>query len=280
MPMKLQFTKMHGAGNDFVVIDATRAPFEPTPRLLARLTDRRFGVGCDQVLVVEPASTADVDFNYRIFNADGTEVGQCGNGSRCFARYVHEHGLSDKNPIRVRTSASVLELRRVENGEVRVNMGVPQLQPRDVPFEADARQDRYKLGVDGLPIEFAAVSMGNPHAVMLVPDVDIALVAEIGEALQRHAAFPQRVNAGFMQIEDASHVKLRVYERGAGETLACGSGACAAVVAGRLWGRLDEAVEVHVRGGVLKIEWAGEGQPVWMTGPAETVFAGEIEWPS
>ena len=280
MGMKLQFTKMHGAGNDFVVIDATRTPFLASPQLLGRLTDRRFGIGCDQVLVVEPASTDDVDFNYRIFNADGSEVGQCGNGSRCFARFVQERGLSNKNPIRVRTSASVMELTRVEGDQVRVNMGVPQLEPGQVPFTAPTRQDRYELEVEGLRIEFAAVSMGNPHAVMLVQDVDSALVAELGEALQHHTAFPQRVNAGFMQIDDSSHVKLRVYERGAGETLACGSGACAAVVAGRLWGRLDPRVEVRVRGGVLIIEWAGEGQPVWMTGPAETVFVGEIEWQS
>ena len=281
MTMKLQFTKMHGAGNDFVVIDATQAPFLPTPQLLARLADRRFGIGCDQVLVVEPASSADVDFNYRIFNADGSEVGQCGNGSRCFARYVQERGLSDKNPIRVRTSASVLELRRLDDGQVRVNMGVPLLLPQDVPFAAPKRQPRYTLTLEnGRAIEFAAISMGNPHAVISVADVETAAVADIGAALQRHASFAQRVNVGFMQVLDSTHIKLRVYERGAGETLACGSGACAAVVAGRLWGVLDEAVEVQVRGGTLRIEWAGEGQPVWMSGPAETVFVGEIEWQS
>ncbi|TXH04757.1 MAG: diaminopimelate epimerase [Nevskiaceae bacterium] len=279
--MKLPFTKMQGAGNDFVVIDATRAPFRPTPQLLTRLTDRRFGIGCDQVLVVEPPSTPDVDFNYRIFNADGSEVGQCGNGSRCFARFVHEHGLSDKNPIRVRTSSSVLELRRVEGGEVRVNMGVPRLTPGEVPFRADQRAGLYELTLpDGERVVFAAVSMGNPHAVIAVEDVERAPVERLGRALQAQAAFPQSVNVGFLQIDDSAHAALRVYERGAGETLACGSGACAAVVAGRLWGRLAERVDVRVRGGVLKIEWAGEGQPVWMTGPAETVFSGEIEWQS
>jgi diaminopimelate epimerase len=279
--MKLPFTKMQGTGNDFVVIDATRTPFRPTPALLARLTDRHFGVGCDQVLVIEPASTPDVDFDYRIFNADGSESGQCGNGSRCFARFVHDNDLSGKDSIRVRTISSVLELRRVEDGLVRVNMGVPQLQPAEIPFRAAARQPRYALLLeDGTRVEFAAVSMGNPHAVIEVADVERATVAETGRALQRNAAFPQSVNVGFLQIHDAGRVALRVYERGAGETLACGSGACAAVVAGRLWGRLVERVDVRVRGGTLKIEWQGEGQPVWMTGPAETVFVGEIEWPN
>jgi diaminopimelate epimerase len=279
MKMRLEFTKMQGTGNDFVVVDATRQPFRATPAQLARLTDRRFGVGCDQVLVIEPAAAADVDFNYRIFNADGSEVGQCGNGSRCFARYVRDRGLSDKDSIRVRTQTSVLELRLLEGNLVRVNMGVPRLQPAEIPFRAPARETSYMLTLDdGRVVEFAAVSMGNPHAVMEVPDVDAAPVADVGQALQRHAAFPQSVNAGFMQILDAGHIALRVYERGAGETLACGSGACAAVVAGRWWNKLGEQVEVRVRGGLLRIEWRGEGEPVWMTGPAETVFVGEIEW--
>lgn len=279
--MKLSFTKMHGAGNDFVVIDATRTAFRPTPELLARLTDRHFGVGCDQVLVVEPASTPDVDFDYRIYNSDGSESGQCGNGSRCFARYVHDNGLSNKDSIRVRTISSVLELRRVEGGLVRVNMGVPLLEPAEIPFNAGPRATLYELRLkDGTEVEFGAVSMGNPHAVIEVADVDSAPVAELGPALQGHRAFPESVNVGFLQIRDQANVSLRVYERGAGETLACGSGACAAVVAGRLWGRLAERVDVQVRGGTLKIEWQGEGRPVWMTGPAETVFAGEIEWPN
>ncbi|MGH8460865.1 MAG: diaminopimelate epimerase [Stenotrophobium sp.] len=280
--MLLKFTKMHGAGNDFVVIDATRTPFVADAELLARLTDRHFGVGCDQVLVIEPPSTADVDFNYRIFNADGSEVGQCGNGSRCFARYVRDNRLSDKKLLRVRTQTSVLELQTLANGEVRVNMGVPLLEPAQVPFSGAAvRAQRYHLTLDsGARIEFAAVGMGNPHAVMEVADVETAPVAVVGEALQQHAAFPQRANAGFMQILDTAHVALRVYERGAGETMACGSGACAAVVAGRLWGRLSAQVDVRVRGGMLGIEWQGEGEPVWMTGPAVTVFKGEIEWQS
>lgn len=271
---------MHGAGNDFVVVDATQAPFRPTPRQLLQLTDRRFGVGCDQVLVIEPASTPDVDFDYRIFNADGSEVGQCGNGSRCFARYVHDHGLSDKNPIRVRTRTSVMELLRLDDGRVRVNMGVPRLDPAQVPFSgATVRAPRYALTPEGgARVEFAAVSMGNPHAVIEVEDVERVPVERIGRALQDDAAFPESVNVGFLQIDDAAHASLRVYERGSGETLACGSGACAAVVAGRLWGRLDERVEVRVRGGVLDIEWKGEGEPVWMTGPAVSVYTGEIEW--
>ncbi len=279
--MKLQFTKMQGAGNDFVVIDATRTPFEPTPALLQRLTDRRFGVGCDQVLLIEPASAADVDFDYRIFNADGTEVGQCGNGSRALARYVHEHGLSSKDTIRVRTRTSVLELSQVADRQYRVNMGVPRLQPDQIPFSAAAQAERYTLTLNGGErLEMGAVSMGNPHAVIRVADVDAAPVTALGMQLQQHPAFPESVNVGFLQILDPEHVRLRVYERGAGETLACGSGACAAVVVGRLWQELGAQVEVQVRGGRLTIEWGGAGQPVLMTGPAETVFQGEIEWPN
>lgn len=276
--MHLSFTKMHGTGNDFVVIDATRARFQPTPALLRRLTDRRFGVGCDQVLVVEAASRPDVDFDYRIFNADGSEVGQCGNGSRCLARFVAAQGLSDKPRLRVRTSTSILELERRADGLVTVNMGAPRFEPRDIPFDAPARERRYAREVDGQRIEFGAVSMGNPHLVMEVPDVDRAPVDTVGPRLEPHSAFPQRVNVGFLQIVSRDRVRLRVYERGAGETLACGSGACAAVAVGRLWGRLDERVTVEVRGGELIIEWQGEGQPVLMTGPAETVFKGELEW--
>lgn len=278
--MKLQFTKMQGAGNDFVVVDATRTPFRPTPDLLARLADRRFGVGCDQILVVEPAQESGVDFNYRIFNADGSEIGQCGNGSRCLARFIRDQKLSSKDVVRVRTQTSLLDLYLQDDGQVRVNMGVPVLDPAQVPFTgATARALRYALTPDGSArVEFAAVSMGNPHAVIEVVDVEHEPVERIGRALQADTAFPESVNVGFLQIIDEHQVVLRVYERGAGETLACGSGACAAVVAGRLWGRLSEQVNVRVRGGMLRLEWAGEGQPVWMTGPAETVFTGEIEW--
>lgn len=279
--MKLQFTKMHGAGNDFVVIDATRAPFRPTPQLLRKLTDRRFGVGCDQVLVIEPPSAADVDFNYRIFNADGSESGQCGNGSRALARYVREAGLSTKDTIRVRTATSVLELSRADGELYRVDMGRPRLEPAEVPFKAASRALRYALTLDsGDTVEVGAVSMGNPHAVLSVASVEDAPVAQLGAALQAHPAFPQSVNVGFLQVLTPERARLRVYERGVGETLACGSGACAATVIGRLWGLLGPVVEMELRGGTLRIEWRGEGQPVLMTGPAETVFKGEIEWPS
>jgi diaminopimelate epimerase len=276
----LRFTKMHGAGNDFVVIDATRAPFLPCAELLDALTDRRFGVGCDQVLVVEAPSSGDVDFNYRIFNSDGSEVGQCGNGARCLARFVREQGLSVKDAIRVRTATSIIEMQHLADGRVRVNMGVPKLEPSDVPVTMLARALRYSLPLhSGELIEFGAVSMGNPHAVLAVNDVDTAPVAEVGAELQGHPAFPQRVNVGFLQVLDRSHARLRVYERGAGETLACGSGACAAAVIGRLWGLLDARTDLQVLGGVLSTEWQGENQPVFLTGPAQTVFQGEIEWP-
>ena len=276
--MKLSFTKMHGAGNDFVVIDATRRRFQPTPRLLHRLTDRRFGVGCDQVLVVEAPGAPDVDFDYRIFNADGSEVGQCGNGSRCLARFVADEGLSSKPRLRVRTTTSVLELERRDDGHVTVNMGVPRLEPHDIPFAAASRRPTYALEANGERVEFGACSMGNPHLVMAVPDVDAAPVDVLGPALERHPAFPERVNVGFAHYESTDHLRLRVWERGVGETLACGSGACAAVVVGQLQGRCGPHVTVQVRGGHLVIEWAGEGHPVRMTGPARTVFKGELEW--
>jgi diaminopimelate epimerase len=278
--MTLRFTKMHGTGNDFVVIDATRTPFHPTPDLLHRLTDRRFGVGCDQVLVAEAPDAPDVDFNYRIFNPDGSEVGQCGNGSRCLAHFLRAQGLTAQRRIRVRTLSRVLELQVLDDGRVRVNMGAPGLEPAEVPYAAPARQRWYTLPLPGgVSARFAAVSMGNPHAVLRVDDVDTAPVAEWGPLLQAQPQFPQGVNVGFLQIEDSAHARLRVYERGAGETLACGSGACAAVVAGRLWGELGPRVDVAVRGGMLTLEWEGEGRPVWMTGPAETVYTGELQWP-
>jgi len=276
--MQLRFTKMHGTGNDFVVIDATRARFAPTPALLHRLTDRRFGVGCDQVLVVEAPSEAGVDFDYRIFNADGSEVGQCGNGSRCLARFVADQGLSDKSRLRVRTRTSMLELQRRDDGQVTVNMGAPRFEPRDIPFKAAERRTHYTLDVDGQRVEFGAVSMGNPHLVMEVADVDLAPVGTLGPKLEPHPDFPERVNVGFLQIVSRDRVRLRVFERGAGETLACGSGACAAVAVGQLWGRLDPRVTVQVRGGELIIESKGEKEPVLMTGPAQTVFTGELEW--
>lgn len=279
--MNLNFTKMHGLGNDFVVIDATRTPFRPDAALLARLTDRRFGVGCDQVLVVDPApaGAAGIDFGYRIYNADGSEVGQCGNGARCLARFVALKGLSTAQRLRVRTTTSTLELELLADGLVRVNMGAPRFAPEDVPLAGHALAETYQDQLaDGRRIRFGAASMGNPHAVILVDDVDTADVAGIGAALQQHPAFPARVNVGFLQIIDAAHARLRVHERGSGETLACGSGACAAMVIGRRWQKLDARCEIAVRGGVLRLEWAGGTAPVYMTGPAETVFEGSIEW--
>lgn len=279
--MQVNFTKMQGLGNDFVVIDATRSPFQPSPALLARLTDRRYGVGCDQVLVVDPPPSREVDFGYRIYNSDGSEVGQCGNGARCLARFVAARGLSRQHALRVRTSTSTLELHLLSDGRVRVDMGQPRFEPADVPLLGVPRAARYTLTLaDGETIEFGAASMGNPHAVIAVEDVETAPVARIGEALQHHDAFPERVNVGFIQFLDLSHARLRVYERGAGETLACGSGACAAFAVGRLWNRLAPRAEIRVRGGTLAMEWAGEGSPLYMTGPAETVFEGSIEWPN
>jgi diaminopimelate epimerase len=278
--MELFFTKMHGLGNDFVVIDATRRPFSPSPELLARLTDRRFGVGCDQVLVVDKAPTADADFGYRIFNADGSESGQCLNGSRCFARFVCEHGLWSSDQLRVRTATRLLQLQLLGDGQVRVDAGAPRFEPGDIPLRMPARAARYTLELDGKPLAFGAASMGNPHAVIEVADVDTAPVATLGPWLQAHPAFPERVNVGFLQIVDRGHARLRVYERGAGETLACGSGACAAMAVGRAWNKLSARVEMQLRGGPLHLEWEGDGAPLMMTGPAATVFEGSLQWPS
>ena len=277
--MQLKFTKMHGLGNDFVVIDATTAPVVLTPAQLRFIADRHFGVGCDQILMVEPARSTDTDFYYRIFNSDGGEVEQCGNGARCFVRYVHEHGLTNKNVIRVGTLGGVIEPRLEANGQVTVNMGKPEFDPARVPFNAPARALIYDLLVNKKVIKINSLSMGNPHAVQVVPDVATAPVATEGPLIDSHADFPQRVNAGYMQVLDRGHIRLRVYERGAGETLACGTGACAAVVAGIQRGLLNARVTVSTRGGDLVIVWAGAGQPVLMTGPAVTVFDGEIRLP-
>lgn len=274
---KLAFTKMQGLGNDFVMIDAVRQPIQLSSDQVRWLADRHFGVGCDQLLVVEPARTPGVDFRYRIFNADGGEVEQCGNGARCFARFVFEQGLTDKREIRVETRAGIIAPRLREDGLVTVDMGVPVLKPADVPFvsESDAVVQPLQVGADVVAI--TAVSMGNPHAVQVVADVDAAPVVAQGALIERHERFPARVNAGFMQVVDDHHIRLRVFERGAGETLACGTGACAAVVAGILRGLLESPVRVDTRGGALEIAWAGEGAPVLMTGPAVTVFEGELE---
>jgi diaminopimelate epimerase len=276
--MRLQFTKMHGLGNDFVVIDAVRQRVDPTPAQVRFLADRHFGVGCDQLLIVEPATQAGVDFRYRIFNADGGEVEQCGNGARCFVRFVHEKGLTTKREIRVETRSGIICPRLEDNGLVTVDMGVPVLAPAQVPFVSDSDAVVQPLELaDGARIAITAVSMGNPHAVQVVADVDAAPVASHGPLIESHPRFPARVNAGFMEVVDAHRIRLRVFERGAGETLACGTGACAAVVAGVLRGLLASPVSVETRGGVLKIHWGGPGEPVLMTGPAVTVFEGELE---
>jgi diaminopimelate epimerase len=275
--MKIRFSKMQGAGNDFVVIDGVRQSIALSPEQIRFLADRHFGVGCDQLLLVERAGQADVDFRYRIFNANGGEVEQCGNGARCFVRFVHEQGLTDKREIRVETLAGIISPRLEPNGQVTVDMGVPILEPVRVPFVSDSADVVQALDVSGQPVAITAVSMGNPHAVQLVDDVDRAPVAAQGPLIEAHPRFPQHVNAGFMQIVGRQQIRLRVFERGAGETLACGTGACAAVVAGVLRGELDSPVRVETRGGVLTIAWHGVGTPVSMTGPAVTVFSGEIE---
>ena len=275
--MRLKFTKMQGAGNDFIVVDATGEAPKLEPPIIRKLADRHFGIGFDQLLLVEPARSPGTDFYYRIFNADGGEVSQCGNGARCFVRYVHDKKLSGKTSIRVETRSGIIEPRLEQDGRVAVNMGAPEFEPQRIPFDAPRREPAYRLDVGGRNIGIFAVSMGNPHAVQVVTDVEAAPVLSEGPLIEGHARFPERVNAGYMQIADRRRILLRVYERGAGETLACGTGACAAVVAGIAAGLLDSPVRVATHGGELDIAWQGEGTPVWMTGPAQTVFEGEIE---
>ena len=275
--MTLRFTKMHGLGNDFVVIDGIRQTVALSPEQCRRIADRHLGVGCDQILLVEVPTRADVDFRYRIFNADGGEVEQCGNGARCFVRFVRDQGLTDKTVIRVETASGVIEPRLLDNGHVIVDMGAPRFSPADIPFVADSEALSYPLKVGQHLIDVAALSMGNPHAVLRVNDLDSAPVDILGPAIESHARFPQRVNAGFMQVLTPHDIRLRVFERGAGETLACGTGACAAAVAGIRQGWLASPVSVHTRGGDLIIAWAGGTEPVTMTGPAETVFEGVLE---
>jgi diaminopimelate epimerase len=274
--MLLKFTKMHGAGNDFVVLDGVRQHLHLTPEQLRFLADRHFGVGCDQILLVEKSQNPDVDFRYRIFNADGGEVEQCGNGARCFVRYVHDHKLTSKRDIVVETKSGLISPRLADDGRVTVNMGAPVFDPVRIPFISDSDAAIQPLHVGNSVIDISAVSMGNPHAVQVVDDVESAPVETQGPLIEHHARFPKRVNAGFMQIVDRSHIKLRVFERGSGETLSCGSGACAAVVAGIRRGLLDETVHVATRGGTLTIGWAGASASVLMTGPAISVFEGEI----
>jgi len=273
--MKLKFTKMHGLGNDFVVIDGVNQSVSLSGSQLRLLAHRRFGVGCDQILLIEPPE-GDADFRYRIFNADGGEVEQCGNGARCFARYVHDRGLTGKSEIRVETHGGLIIPRLEPNGQVSVNMGMPRFEPEEIPFVAEKRALTYSLDIGDRQVEISAVSMGNPHAVQYVDDVDRAPVTTEAPLVEAHPRFPHRVNAGYMQVLDPHHIRLRVYERGVGETLACGTGACAAVVIGIERGLLESGVEVSFRGGELFVRWEGENQPVWMTGPAVTVFDGEI----
>jgi diaminopimelate epimerase len=275
--MILKFTKMQGLGNDFVVLDAISDAVELSTDQLRFLADRHFGVGCDQILQIERARSPDIDFYYRIFNADGGEVEQCGNGARCFVRYVHDRGLTTKKEIRVGTKSGVIVPRLEADGQVTVEMGVPLFEPREVPFQAPAKALTYHLDLGNRTVEISALSIGNPHAVQIVPDVEAAPVALDGPRIEAHPRFPRRVNAGFAQVIARNRIRLRVYERGAGETLACGTGACAAVVAGIMRDVLDrDRVTVETRGGSLAISWARDDGPVVMTGPAVTVFHGTI----
>jgi len=273
--MKIKFTKMQGLGNDFVVIDAINQSVALSREQLRFIADRHFGIGCDQILLVE-RSSGSADFFYRIYNADGSEVEQCGNGARCFVRYVHDHGLTNKHQVSVETLSGLIAPELQDNGEVTVNMGVPEFEPANIPFIASQQALTYDLAVDDVMVTISALSMGNPHAVRIVDDLDAAPVCNEGALIEGHSRFPKRVNVGYMQVIDRHHIRLRVYERGAGETLACGTGACAAVVAGIQRGLVDTPVVVSTRGGSLSISWAGEDEPVFMTGPAVSVFEGEI----
>lgn len=275
--MPLKFTKMHGLGNDFVVFDAINQALALSSEQVRFLADRRFGIGCDQLLLVERAQQPGVDFRYRIFNADGSEVQQCGNGARCFARFVRDKGLTDKDTIVVETASGIITLYIETDGQVRVNMGKPNFAPVSLPFLADEQSLIYELDVGEETLPIGAVSMGNPHAVLQVEDIERAPVQELGPRLESHPRFPERVNVGFMQVLDSGAIRLRVYERGAAETLACGTGACAAVAVGHLWGLLGNEVKVSLPGGDLTIRWAGEGEDLWMIGPAISVFEGTIE---
>ncbi|NDU89237.1 MAG: diaminopimelate epimerase [Ferrovum sp.] len=276
----LPFTKMQGLGNDFVVLDGVRTPLALTSIQLRWLADRHFGVGCDQILWVEPAQDATNDFRYRIFNRDGGEVANCGNGVRCFARYVHDQGLTQRTRLRVETLAGILEPELLPGGEIRVNMGTPLFDPVRIPFLVPALQPTYDLAIGNVIRTFSVLSMGNPHAVQVVEQITHTPVDLEGPLIEHHPFFPERVNAGFMEIVDRAHIHLRVHERGSGETLACGTGACAAVVAGQRLGELDPLVQVTTRGGELLIEWQGTGHPVWMTGPAVTVYTGIVHIPN
>ncbi len=278
--MRLKFTKMHGRGNDFVMLNGIAQTVSLTPAQLRQIADRHFGIGCDQILLVEPPTLAGVDFRYRIFNGDGGEVEQCGNGTHCFAQFVRDEGLTSKNEIRVETLNGIISPLIAADGLITTDMGAPRFTPADIPFAAAAVQMQYDLNVDGSTVSIGALSMGNPHAVQVVADVDTAPVEQQGPLIEHHPRFPARVNAGYMQVLARDHIRLRVWERGAGETLACGTGACAAVVTGIRWNLLDAVVRVTMRGGDLSVTWQGAGSsspnPVLMAGRATTVYRGEI----
>jgi diaminopimelate epimerase len=274
--MKYKFTKMHGLGNDFVLIDCVNQSVRLNPEQLRYLADRRLGIGCDQILLVEKTES-NADFRYRIFNSDGSEVEQCGNGARCLVRYVYDKGMTQKKEISLETLGGIIFPKLEINGEVTVNMGIPKFEPKEIPFVADKRMPTYLLDIDEKQIEFSILSMGNPHAVQIVEDINHSPILTEGSLIESHSRFPKYVNAGYMQIVNREHINLRVHERGAGETLSCGTGACAAVVAGISRGLLDPTVTVSTTGGDLSICWKGGNNSVWMTGPAISVFDGEIE---
>lgn len=273
--MTIPFTKMHGLGNDFVIIDATKHTYPITPALIRDMADRRLGIGFDQLLLLETTTTKDADFHYRIFNADGSEVGQCGNGARCIGKFVIESGLTTKSSLVFSTQDRCLTVEVGNGNSVSVNMGLPKFSPQDIPFETPEEQLTYPLVLDRQTYFVSVVNLGNPHVVLVVDDTEQAPVASLGPALESHPQFPEKANVGFMQILDKDHIKLRVYERGAGETLACGSGACAAMVLGHRQHLLNDKVEVELQGGTLLIEWKGDSASIWMTGPTETVFRGQ-----
>jgi diaminopimelate epimerase len=275
--MRINFTKMHGAGNDFIVFDAPREASLPTSEQFRRLGDRHAGIGFDQALVLHPARRNDTTLYYQIFNSDGDEVEQCGNGARCIAALLHRQGRVPAGEFRMDSSGGLVRARVGRDGQVCVEMGVPSFEPAALPFDAAERQERYALNAGDATVEIGAVSIGNPHAVLQVAAVDLAPVASLGPAIEGHRRFARRVNVGFMEVVDRSQIRLRVYERGVGETLACGTGACAAVIVGRQRGLLDPHVRVHVRGGELRVDWAGPGEPVWLTGPTEIAFEGHFE---
>lgn len=275
--MQTRFTKMHGLGNDFVVLDAVRQSIRLTTDIIKRIADRNLGIGCDQVLVIEPPTDRNIDFNYRIFNCDGSEVEQCGNGARCIGRYIKDQQLSGKKTLRIKTKNRVMEITTTTKNMITANMGEPSFIPADIPLDSEQQKDLYSIDINNSSLKIAALSVGNPHAVLQVDNIDQADVETIGSLIQKHSLFPESVNVGFMQIIDRQNLALRVYERGVGETQACGSGACAAAVAAIKQGLVDKTIEIKLLGGKLTIEWQGEGQPILMTGPAETVFHGKIK---